>query len=425
MATRMSAGSAGRIEQRPDSLVRLDRAGSTIDTLFVAYVFGCLLFAVALKSLAPILIALATPIYCVLRWERVTVVLLRCWPILLLPIFCFASVLWSEAPVATLRYATFYLLTILPALFIGAGTDRLAALKGMFAIFAMYTLASLIFGRYVPWGVNGIAFAGLAGSKNMAGDIAALSMLLATTVGLWALGKRQSMLVGFAAITFFAALYTLLASKATGALLAAGMALPCILLWAASRRLALRIRTSLFAITLLVVIGLATTANYWMAPLFEMVLENSGKDKGLTGRDFLWGMADQLIAERPLLGSGYRHFWLDSNLNAQYVWREMMISSRSGFNFHNTPRDILVDLGIVGLVLFTVVTIVGATRTILRTMVEPYYIGIFCCALIVFEAPRLFFELVAFHDMHYSTLLVFMILAYGVRPSKFPAVRRG
>lgn len=425
MATRVNAGAAGRFDQRPDSWVRLDRAGPTIDILFAAYVFGSILFVTILQALTPILIALATPLYCLLRWERVSSVLLRCWPILLLPAFCLASALWSEAPAATLRYGSFYLLTILPALFIGAGSDRLATLKGMFAIFAIYTFASLMFGRYVPWGVGGIAFAGLGGSKNMAGDVAALTMLLATTIGIWALGQRRVVLVGFAALTFVAALYALFASKATGALVAAGMAIPCILLWTASRHLPVRIRTTLFAVTMIVVVGLAATASYWMTPLFDMVLENSGKDQGLTGRDFLWSMADRLAAEQPLLGGGYRHFWLETNLDAQYIWRRMMISTHYGFNFHNTPRDILVDLGIFGLVLFTVVVLVGAGRTMLKTMVEPYYLGVFLCALIVFEAPRLFFELVAFHDMHYSTLLVYMILAYGVRPARLPAVQRG
>lgn len=423
MAVRMNAGASGRFGERPEAWLRFDRGRPTIDSLFVGYVFGCLLFVVVLKSLTPILIALATPVYFVLRWERVSLVLLRCWPILLLPIFCLASVLWSEAPAATLRYGTFYLLTILPALFIGAGTDRLSALKGMFAIFAIYTFASLMFGRYAPWGLDGIAFVGLAGSKNMAGDIAAVTTLLAMTTGIWAVSERRFVLAGFTAATFLAALYSLFASKATGALVAAGMALPCILLWAASRRLPLRIRTTLFAVTMLVVVALAISASYWMDPLFEMVLENSGKDKGLTGRDFLWSMADRLIAERPLLGAGYRHFWLESNLNAQFVWREMMISSRSGFNFHNTPRDILVDIGVVGLVLFTLIIVGGAIRTILKTMVEPSYMGIFLCALVVFQAPRLFFELVAFHDMHFSTMLVFTILAYGFRPLRFPKVQ--
>ncbi|UUL82384.1 O-antigen ligase family protein [Sphingomonas qomolangmaensis] len=419
MVTRIQAGSLARVRTEPESWLRFNRASPVIDSLFAAYVAGSVIFATILQSLTPILIALATPLYCLLRWERVATVLLRCWPILLLPAFALTSALWSEAPAATLRYGIFYLLTIMPALFIGAGSDRLASLKGMFAIFAIYTFASLVFGRYVSWGVSGIAFAGLAGSKNMSGDLAALTMLLATTFGIWAMGQRRLVLAGFAVLTLLAALYALFASKATGALLAAGMAIPCILLWTASRRLPVGLRTAIFALTVLIAIGVAASASYWMAPLFDMVLENSGKDQGLTGRDFLWSMADRLIVERPLLGGGYRHFWLESNLDAQYVWREMMVpAGGGGFNFHNTPRDILVDLGIVGLILFTMVMIGGTFLTMFRTMLEPYYMGIFLCALIVFQAPRLFFELVAFQNMHYSTLLVFMILAYGVRPAK-------
>lgn len=425
MATRMVADSPRRLGERPESWLQFNRASPMIDGLFAGYVFGSSLFVFVLTWLTPVMIALATPIYCVLRWERVVLVLQRCWPLLLLPILCITSAAWSEVPEASLRYGSFYLLTILPALFIGAGTNRMAALLGMFAIFAAFMFASVAFGRYVPWGVSNVAYAGLSGSKNMAGDVAGLALLLGTTTALWALGGRRWIVVAIAGIAMLAAAYCLYYARATGALVAAAMAVPCVVLWATSRRLPTPVRTTIFLVSAVLIAILALTSSLWMEPLFEMVVESSGKDEGLSGRDFLWDMADRLIAQNPLFGGGYRHFWVESNLNAQFVWRRMGVDTHYGFNFHNTPRDIMVDLGIVGLVVFTAVAVFCMARTMFKTMVEPHYLGVFLCALIVFESPRLFFELIAFQDMHYSSLLIYVIMAYGLRPDRLPAIRNG
>ncbi|GGB75618.1 hypothetical protein GCM10010833_33570 [Blastomonas aquatica] len=96
----------------------------------------------------------------------------------------------------------------------------------------------------------------------------------------------------------------------------------------------------------------------------------------------------------------------------------MGISNRMGFNFHNTPRDILVDIGYAGLILFALVMAFCAVRLIIRVMVKPTYFGIFCCTLLVFETPRIFFELVSFSNMHFSTLIVFTMLACALRPDR-------
>ena len=95
----------------------------------------------------------------------------------------------------------------------------------------------------------------------------------------------------------------------------------------------------------------------------------------------------------------------------------MGIATRKGFNFHNTPRDILVDLGFVGLGLFVLVVFYAASRLILRAMLDPSFSGILCCTLLVFESPRIFFELIGFQNIHFGTLIVFVILSYGLRPS--------
>ena len=394
-----------------------DRRSPVIDIVIVALPFVAILFNRLLGPIAPLLVLSTTPLYILLRWERLYGVLKSSWLLLLLPLFALASVFWSDEPARTLRYGFLYFLTVLPAIFIGAGCSREALLKGIFIAFAIYMFMSLPFGRWVSWGgPGGRAFAGLLGSKNASGDIAGLTVLCATTIIFWSVERKHFVWLATAVAVLFCGLFTLWASKATGALVATILAFPCLILWILSRNVKTEVRTAIFMLGILVVVGAVSTMTFWMEPVFEALLESSGKDAGLTGRDVLWQKADQLISERPFLGGGYNAFWVHNNLDAEYLWREMSISTRQGFNFHNTPRDILVDLGFVGLGLFVLVVLYAASRLILRAMLDPSFSGILCCTLLVFESPRIFFELIGFQNIHFGTLIVFVILSYGLRP---------
>lgn len=407
-----------RFAGRPEAHFWLNRGSPTIDIVLTALPFLGILFNWWLGPLTPVVVVTSLLLYMLLRRERVIQVLLTCWPLLMLPAFCLLSTIWSQAPGRTFYYGTLYLLTVMPALFIGAGAHGTSVLKGIFVAFCTYTLMSVLFGRWVVWNDGGLAFAGLAGSKNAAGDTAALTLLISVLMIWWAIGQvRWRWLAPAIAVLPFA-LFCLIASKATGVLIASIVALPCMTAWIISRRLNVQIRSFIFLVVSIVVISMAATSTYWMQPLFDLILTETGKDAGLTGRSLLWKNADQYISQRPVLGLGYNAFWVHGNLEAEFLWRAMGISNRMGFNFHNTPRDILVDIGYVGLTLFALVMAFCAVRLILRVMVKPTYLGIFCCTLLVFETPRIFFELVSFSNMHFSTLIVFTMLAYALRPEQ-------
>gem|GEM_PF-1375269 len=400
--------------------ILFDRRSHLLDIILVAIPFFAMLFNKWLGPLTPLSVLALTPLYILLRWERLYLVAIRTWPLLLLPIFALISVVWSDAPDRTLRYGFLYLMTIIPAIFIGAGCRRDALLKGIFIPFAVYMFLSIPLGSYVGWGNGGRAFAGLMASKNASGDASALSILVSMAMLLWAIHRRSMVWIILPLLVIPCGFFSLWASKATGSLIATLVALPCLLLWSFSRQLERSARTMIFILALLCVAGLLATINLWMPPLFEYVLESSGKDADLTGRELLWGKADELIAARPYLGGGYAAFWEHDNLDAEYLWRAMGISGRQGFNFHNTPRDIMVDLGIIGLVLFTVVAAVSIIRLFLRTMLDPHYVSILCCALIMFESPRVYFELLGYANMNFATLIIFVCLAHGLRPSHLP-----
>lgn len=400
---------------RYESKIILDRRSPIFDILMAFIPFFAVLFNSRLGPLTPLLVFSVIPLYTLLRWEHIFVVLGKCWPLLLLPLLALTSTFWSDVPAKSLRYGILYLFTVIPAVLIGAGCNRDALLKGIFLAFAAYILLCIPFGRFVNWS-GGLAYAGMMGSKNAHGDAAALAMLTSTITLFWAISKGHKAYILLALLIFLISAPMLIASRATGALVATIITLPCLLAWTASRLISRQYRTAIFVIAFFIVAILLATITMWLPLVFEALLESSGKDAGLTGRDILWRKADELIRERPLWGGGYNAFWVHNNLDAERLWRVMGIKSRTGFNFHNTPRDILVDLGFVGLALFIIVAAFAASKLILRTMATPDFTGIFFSALLVFESPRVYFELIGFQNMHFATLIVFVILSYGLRP---------
>jgi len=74
-----------------------------------------------------------------------------------------------------------------------------------------------------------------------------------------------------------------------------------------------------------------------------------GKDSTLTGRTQLWSLVWKLIRSHPWFGYGYGGFWLGLQGPSAPVWRAVGWQPP---NAHNGFLDLLLDLGIIGLLLF-------------------------------------------------------------------------
>ncbi len=89
----------------------------------------------------------------------------------------------------------------------------------------------------------------------------------------------------------------------------------------------------------------------------DMLLDAFGKDATLTGRTYLWAEGLAAAAQSPAAGVGYYGYWVQGFSEAERLWEEFYIGSRSGFHFHNTYIEVLVELGFVGLLLLCLVII--------------------------------------------------------------------
>lgn len=413
----MQAGVAARPRRADTSGINwFKRANPLVEVAWVAAVFSAILFSLPLGPFTPAIIIALLPVFVVLRWETLPKLIRDSWPLMLLPGLVLLSALWSDMPTITMRYGIIYLLTVLCGLIMGGAIAPINLLKGMFIGFCVYTFFSLVSFRWVPWnGPGGQAFAGLAGSKNSAGDVAALTTLTILAIIAWAALKQRPVWLVVALLNLPLALFILWFAHATGALIACVLAIGCLSTFLLSRRLPIQGRATIFVLGTLAVALAAAFQSYWLPAIFDMVLAESGKSSDLTGRVELWAKADELIAARPWFGMGYNTFWVHNNLDAEYLWRLMGIANREGFNFHSTPREILVHLGIVGLALYCLVATIGAGRLLIKTMVQPAVTSIFLCVILIFILPKLAFEVIGFGTMHFSTILLFMILATGFR----------
>jgi exopolysaccharide production protein ExoQ len=91
--------------------------------------------------------------------------------------------------------------------------------------------------------------------------------------------------------------------------------------------------------------------------MFDMVTGAFGKDPTLTGRSYLWAEGLAAARENPIFGRGYQAYWVHGFADAERLWEEFYITARTGFHFHSTYVDTLVETGLVGLVLLAMLVI--------------------------------------------------------------------
>lgn len=294
-----------------------------------------------------------------LRWRQLPALLPVAVPMLLLPLFAAASMLWSDVPGVSLRYGLQLLVTVLMGVVLG----RMLTLRQLvLAVFVGTTTACLVglaMGR-VGASENGPVLIALAGSKNQMAYIAlfwigsALCVLASSAYRLTArIAAGLALLpAGFMLIQGDSA-----TALVSGALLAGLLGLLAVAAFVGrGGRLFALVTAGLLAVPALVALP---EIERQAAIIRTDVLE---KDARLTGRTLLWEAADTLIAQAPVVGHGYKAVWLGPK-GKGLLSRNGQTDGRA-FHFHDTFRELMVDLGIVGLALFLLPIAYAALRSV-------------------------------------------------------------
>lgn len=288
-------------------------------------------------------------------------------PILFFAALVLLSTTWSIHPEISLRRALGYLLTVAIAALLPLRFGRNGCMKLLSASFMVSAIGSVLYAALLPqYGIMHVAdlegcWQGVFATKELLGSVMAVAILV-ELYNLFA--SRPTAWWRAALLLLYMAL--LLRSRSMTALTAAAIYLAgaaAYLLWSRYRWRGL-VFTGLGAAFVL------------LAPLLFLlepgtILHAMGKDPTFTGRVYLWTEVDKLIAERPMLGWGYRAMWQPGDLTTA------AIDSMAGFeapSAHNTYLEVALGLGWSGLLALGCLLVTALRR------------GIECCLK---DSPRL------------------------------------
>jgi exopolysaccharide production protein ExoQ len=275
------------------------------------------------------------------------------WLPLAFAIYVCLSVFWSDAPGITLRTAVQYCSHIacayIAARTVSVRTLTIGSLIGIFLVL----LYSLQVGGYSYDVLDGTYnFVGAFSSKNQIGFVASLGVYFCIVFLAFLRRGRISLFLTAPVVALSAYLLVIAHSATSMASIPAVLALVALL--AMAKKLSLRYRRVIFLVGTCGLIAVTLVA---FAGLLDFVLGVFGKDSTLTGRTYLWEQGWGAAQQTPILGVGYAGYWVQGFAEAERLWNEFYITTRSGFHFHNTYIEALVELGYVGATLISLIIV--------------------------------------------------------------------
>jgi O-antigen ligase len=271
-----------------------------------------------------------------LRWRASLRVALRDPALCAFGALLLTSALWSELPVWAFKRGAVMVQTTAFGLYLASRfsfREQLRALAYVMVILLAAFVASALLDPVDAFSTPGHpgAFRGPLVHKNRVALLMAVA-IPALLLEVWSAPRRRWLFApALAAACLFLAL-----SKSLGGTLVAAMLVSLVLLHRTAGR---RHAWLLLVPVLLVVLGAAAAAAGWV----DALLVALGKDPTLTGRIEIWEESAALLSARPLLGHSLASFW------------QLEIVSRTGVwfsNAHNGYLQLLIDLGLVGLLTF-------------------------------------------------------------------------
>ena len=337
-------------------------------------------------------------------------------------LFACLSVFWSQAAGTTGRAGVQYLSHVVCALIAMRVADTRMLVRGGLIGTGLVLAYSLAFGVYNLDPLDGTySFVGAFASKNQLGFYASLAVLFAFAALF--LGIERGLWKLFAVGCILVALYCLQASQSATSVLTTIVIVGLCLSLRALERLAPRHRKMLFlSLSVLGVLAIFAAA---YGGGYQMLLAAFGKDATLTGRTYLWQQGIEAAGRAPFVGIGYQAFWVQGFAEAERLWADFFIGTRSGFHFHNTFIATTVETGLIGCLLLTMVlvaTLAGHLGRLLSAARDGEALVLFTVAALL--AVRTFVEIDILNPYHVGSFLLYFAagkLADGRRsPARQP-----
>jgi exopolysaccharide production protein ExoQ len=319
----------------------------------------------------------------VLHWRQILHSFKHVKWFFLLPALCLLSVLWAAAPFEALRFGVLLAIGFIVALYTAVRLDHRQFVVAILISSSLLMLASLFnMEKQLVGGIDGgYAVIGVFPQKNVLGvrmlilSLAAFVVLTDRRYGnIWRLLAAGALLP--AAFLLFKAQSATALLLYIGALSLVGF---LVIIWRPAARVR-GLRPVLVAgMVMLATLGSLVMTNVLRLDPVDKVLSGLGKSTTLTGRTDIWQVAQQSIAENPVLGLGAGNFWRD-DVNAAVSIANRFHHEGSQFYFHNAYYEVTVDLGFIGLALFVWLFVTGLYLVVRHWLthqrdIDPFFIG--------------------------------------------------
>ncbi|MGX8010528.1 O-antigen ligase family protein [Mesorhizobium sp. ORM8.1] len=285
-------------------------------------------------------------------YRRFTWKLSSAWLPILFAAYVCLSVFWSQAAGvsarAAVQYSSHIACAYVAARTISMRTLVVGSLIGIFLVL----LYSLKVDDYALDTIDGtVNFVGAFGSKNQIGFFSSLGIFF--TLAFLAFYRRNWLSFVWTAPILLLSVYMLAIAHSATSVASLPAVVGIVALLTASKVLSLRYRRVIFIVgAAALVTGVVAALNLG---LLDVVLGVFGKDSTLTGRTYLWEQGWNAAQQRPLLGYGYAAYWVQGFAEPERLWAEFYISTRTGFHFHNTYVETLVEIGYIGVTMLALI----------------------------------------------------------------------
>jgi O-antigen ligase len=281
-------------------------------------------------------------LWCLRSWSETLRAVQVYWLLFLPPTYALLSMVWSWVPGYTLGASIQYLISTLIAVRLAISMDPLRALKIVAVVLfgaLLLSLANAAVGFLPPaWEHNG-ALLGIFKQKNVMGKAAVLALVYVVVV----LKIKRVPLVGI--LIYICGFPILQATQSAGALLTylcMGLMFPLFALRFMSAQM--RVLLLLLPVVAIVLFGAAMLVTGFDP--FSALLSATGKSATLTGRTVIWWFGIQTFLENPILGVGYKAYWVVDSYAISFIHNYI---DDGLYWFHNIYIDLLVSGGILGL----------------------------------------------------------------------------
>lgn len=320
--------------------------------------------------------------------------------ILILLAWCWLSLIWAIEPSIAIRRLTLTSMIVVSIFVLvaqaGAVTSmRTAGTVLLIALAINFLWVGMGIGTHVPGELESALIGNWRGAtihKNVAGAVCALTIII-----LVFFSPTRNSVVRFGAILLSSAFLLFSQSKTSMALVVVSLALGLAYSFLGPRRRGIMIPAAFIAAACVAAIGQEYLGYF---------SDQFTQPGGFTGRVQIWPVLLQFASEHPWLGAGYGSFWNIGEASPVMQLANNWVSRLA--TGHNGYLDVLVQIGIPGLILAILVTIVIPLWTLLTRPEIPSRLGSALVASLVFCAG---------HNMTESSLLdrdmvVWVVLAF-------------